>query len=165
MVFLKYYCCMKRITLLLFIFVCTQVVLKAQTQEELITQVIDRFFVSMAERDSVTAVELLTPDGQYYGTHRNGEKLEVFRVTHESYLSRLSKRKENVIERYWNPTIHVQGPIAQVWTEYDFYINGVFSHCGIDAFTLIQVDGKWKICGVVFSMETEGCPESPLGKP
>ena len=137
----------------------------AQSEEKAITDVIDRFFISMTERDSATAAEILTPDGQYYGTHRNGEKLEVFRVTHESYLSRLSKRKENVLERYWNPTIHVEGPIAQVWAEYDFYINGVFSHCGVDAFSLIIVEDKWKICGVIFNMETEGCPESPLGKP
>lgn len=137
----------------------------AQTEEKQITDIIDRFFVSMTERDSATAADILTPDGQYYGTHRNGNKLEVFRVTHESYLRRLSNRKEEVLERYWNPTIHVEGPIAQVWAEYDFYINGEFSHCGVDAFSLIKVDGKWKICGVIFNMETEGCPESPLGKP
>jgi hypothetical protein len=156
---------MKKTFLLNTLFFLCLFPVKAQTEEKQIIDVIDRFFVSMTERDSATAAEILTPDGQYYGTHRNGDKLEVFRVTHESYLSRLSKRKEEVLERYWNPTIHVEGPIAQVWAEYDFYINGVFSHCGVDAFSLIQVEGKWKICGVIFNMETEGCPESPLGKP
>jgi hypothetical protein len=155
---------MKKIFLLLSIMFSLHVGY-SQTEEKQITNLIDRFFVSMTERDSSAAADILTPDGQYYGTHRNGDKLEVFRVTHESYLSRLSNRKEEVLERYWNPIIHVEGPIAQVWAEYDFYINGVFSHCGVDAFSLIKVDDNWKICGVIFNMETEGCPESPLGKP
>jgi hypothetical protein len=53
--------------------------------------------------------------------------------------------------------------MAAVWTPYDLYVDGEFSHCGIDNFNLLKTDEGWKITGIVFSMEPENCSESPLG--
>jgi hypothetical protein len=32
-----------------------------------------------------------------------------------------------------------------VLTPYEFYVNGVFSHCGTNVFTLVEKETKWKI--------------------
>jgi len=37
------------------------------------------------------------------------------------------------------------GAIASVWAPYDFYLNGSFSHCGVDLFYLVKTDNKWEI--------------------
>jgi len=45
--------------------------------------------------------------------------------------------------------------IAVVWTPYEFHVNGEFSHCGVDAFSLVRIDGQWKIAGIVYTVERE----------
>ena len=32
-----------------------------------------------------------------------------------------------------------------VFTPYEFYVNGGFSHCGTNVFTLVEKESKWKI--------------------
>ena len=47
-------------------------------------------------------------------------------------------------------------------TPYDFWIDGKFSHCGIDAFDLIKTEEGWKLAGGVYTIESK-CEPSPLG--
>jgi hypothetical protein len=63
----------------------------------------------------------------------------------------------------WDPLVLVHGRIAVVWAPYDFHINGEFSHCGVDAFTLIKTENGWQIAGAAYTIEPKGCAASPLG--
>jgi hypothetical protein len=65
----------------------------------------------------------------------------------------------------WDARVKIHGPIAVVWTPYDFYRGGRFSHCGVDAFTLVRVAGGWRIATGTYTVEPAGCPASPLGRP
>jgi len=49
-----------------------------------------------------------------------------------------------------------------VWAPYDFWRDGKFSHCGVDAFDLIKTDEGWKIAGGGYTLESK-CEPSPLG--
>jgi hypothetical protein len=48
-------------------------------------------------------------------------------------------------ERILFETIKIDGPLAIVWTPYQFYYNGTFSHCGVNSFTLVRLNSAWKI--------------------
>lgn len=69
------------------------------------------------------------------------------------------------LERYWSPTVLVRGHIALVWTPYEFWLDGKRSHCGIDAFDLVKVDGRWRVANAMWTVEPDGCaslePPSP----
>src|SRR5690606_31137795 len=39
----------------------------------------------------------------------------------------------------------VDGNMANVWTPYEFYVNGKKSHGGVNSFQVIREDGLWKI--------------------
>jgi hypothetical protein len=73
--------------------------------------------------------------------------------------------KERLLERMWNPEVKVHGGIATLWAPYDFYRDGKFSHCGIDAFDLVRTAAGWQIVGATFTIERTNCPPSPLGPP
>lgn len=47
--------------------------------------------------------------------------------------------------------------LAQVWTEYEFYLDGVFSHCGINAFQLVKENGNWKIIQLIDTRKRDNC--------
>jgi len=46
----------------------------------------------------------------------------------------------------------------------EILLNEKFVLCVIDAFSSIKTSECWKIAGTDFTMELEGCTESPLGE-
>ena len=47
--------------------------------------------------------------------------------------------------------------IASVWTPYEFYFEGKFSHCGANSFQLIRVQGEWKITMITDTRRKSKC--------
>ena len=125
--------------------------------------VIESFFGSMTEKDITSMQKIMTEDGILYGYRESAEGLSFFNVTHAAYLEGLATRQGVPVERIWNPKIDLHDRIAIVWTPYDFHSDGVFSHCGMNTFSLLNGDDGWKITGVVFSVKTDNCEDSPLG--
>lgn len=52
-------------------------------------------------------------------------------------------------ERLKRIKVRSDGEIAQVWTPYQFSINGKFSHSGVNSFVLVKVDESWKIIHLI----------------
>ena len=52
-------------------------------------------------------------------------------------------------ERILNYTIQIDGSMAQVWTPYEFYIDGKLSHIGTNSFTLLLENNIWKIVHII----------------
>ena len=61
-------------------------------------------------------------------------------------------------ERLYSPEVRVDGNLATVWVEYDFFRGEEFSHCGYDAFQLAMTSGGWKIIQITDTRRREGCP-------
>jgi len=135
-----------------------------ETQDrKAVIAVVDAFFAGMTVKDVESMRKIMTDDGILYGYRETAEGLSVFNPTHASYLDSLAARESVPIERYWDPKVMLHDRIAAVWTPYDFYSDGVFSHCGVNIFSMLKTDDGWKITGVVFSMEPDDCEPSPLG--
>lgn len=80
--------------------------------------------------------------------------------------TRMQRIGRAVTERGFDATVHVAGPLAVVWLPYDLYVDGAWSHCGVDTFTLIRVDGGWKIVSLAWSVEQPpACAAHPDGPP
>jgi hypothetical protein len=62
-------------------------------------------------------------------------------------------------ERYWSPTVLVRGPIAVVWAPYEFWQDGKTSHCGVDVFDLVKIDGEWRVSNSMWTVEPDACNE------
>ena len=62
-------------------------------------------------------------------------------------------------ERLRNEVVHLDGPLAVVWTEYSFYAGSRFSHCGVDAFQLARMRAGWKIIALTDTRRRTGCPD------
>lgn len=131
--------------------------------EQKVLDVVNLFFESMTKKDTATLKSIMTLEGRYYGLRAEGDSWSEHTKTHKVYIDGLSAGKSVVIERIWEPEIKVHKTIAMLWAPYDIYIDGKFLHCGVDAFSLIKTNGVWKIVGTIFTMEPEGCIQSPLG--
>lgn len=135
-------------------------------EEERVVEAVQQLFDIMATNDADAARRLLMPDGRFFavlpGPEGDGQARA---ISHEEFITMLGTARERWLERMWEPEVRVRGPIAMVWTPYDFYRDGAFSHCGVNAVTLIREEGGWRISGITYTVEPEGCPPSPLGPP
>jgi hypothetical protein len=66
--------------------------------------------------------------------------------------------KEIWDERISNTHIQIDGDLAQVWTDYTFYVDEELSHCGVDAFQIVRdKNGIWKIIHLIDTRRKTGC--------
>lgn len=138
---------------------------QAQSDQDAVAAAVQQLFDAMAARDTLAARAVLLPEGRFFSIRDTDEGPRVGRSSHQDFLDQLTMPGDDWLERMWNPTITIHGRLAMVWTPYDFYRNGQFSHCGIDAFSLLKTADGWKIAGTTYTVESTGCPESPLGPP
>ncbi|HKK94486.1 MAG TPA: hypothetical protein VJ925_13710 [Longimicrobiales bacterium] len=86
-------------------------------------------------------------------------------ITRDAWLAR--PPGGDIVERGFDPEIRVSGTIASVWYPYDFYLDGAWSHCGVDVFTLAYTgEAGWRIASLAWSREQPpACREHPDGPP
>lgn len=123
------------------------------------------FLEALSAADTAALAGLFAPGGMIYSIRQGPEGPVARSVTRESFLESLGGETQGLLERMWSPTVQVQDGVAVVWTPYDFHLNGEFSHCGVDIFTMVKgVDG-WQVTAITYNVVQEGCDPSPLGPP
>jgi hypothetical protein len=56
--------------------------------------------------------------------------------------------------------------VAQVWMPYDLYVGNQWSHCGVDTFTLMKREGRWRVAALIYTIEQPpACRKHPAGPP
>ncbi|MCP4895856.1 MAG: nuclear transport factor 2 family protein [bacterium] len=136
-----------------------------QREEDAVLAVVQQFFDVLASHDVTLGALLVMPEGRFHSTREsdNGQVIRSF--DRDEFLESLAEGKKNYFERMWDPEVRIHGRLATVWTPYDFHRGKKFSHCGVDAFTLIKTGGVWQIVSCVYTVDMTGCEESPLGSP
>lgn len=137
----------------------------AQEDREAILAKVQQFFDALEKSDTAAGREAVLLDGQYFRLRDVGDSLDLSRTPHTQFLRNLAAGGNDFLERMWDPTVLQHGRMAVVWTPYDFYRAGEFSHCGVDVFNLIRTNAGWRISGIMYTVEPTGCAPSPLGPP
>ena len=131
-------------------------------ERDAVLKTVQAFFDTMTAKDVEGARKVLQEQGRFHAMRMRDGKPDVRAFSNEEYFADLKSSKQKMQERIWNPDVKISGLIASVWAPYDFWIDGKFSHCGIDQFDLIKTEDGWKIAGGVYTLETR-CDPSPLG--
>jgi hypothetical protein len=66
----------------------------------------------------------------------------------------MSRKPGDMDERVlsWGPIL-IDHEIATAWVPYEFYLNGKFSHKGVDVFLLIKTGNEYKIQTLLYNMQ------------
>lgn len=78
------------------------------------------------------------------GSKLQEEKSSVFIKTFSTFPKEL-QFEERILEY----KIQIDGTMAQVWTPYEFFINGKLNHTGVNSFTLYLENNLWKIVHII----------------
>ena len=138
----------------------------ADTQREAVLAVIEKAFAAISSGDADAARTTQLADGTSisFRAHPDGEpgRLEMRMSTNEELLASDADDQHQYLERWTSdPIVMVRGAIAVAWGDYEFWIDGEFSHCGIDSVQLANVDGDWKIANWMWTVEKVDCPTDP----
>lgn len=125
--------------------------------------VADSALAAITRGDVIALTDLMLDEAVMFASStRDGE----FRYRVRTRAEQRSGRISGVVERGYKGEVRVQGPIASVWYPYDLYVDGKWSHCGVDVFTLLKRDGRWRIATLVWSAEQPPvCSPHPDGPP
>lgn len=108
--------------------------------------------------------DLMIPEGTVIGTAMRGGAPTV--RTRAIAVERTQRSNGTITERGFGGTAMVAGNVATVWMPYDLYINGAWSHCGVDAFVLVRTTAGWRIVTLTYSIEQPpACSRHPNGPP
>ncbi|MEN9571990.1 MAG: hypothetical protein RL172_3221 [Bacteroidota bacterium] len=146
------------VTLLL---VCSTYLLQAQTTADSVKAVVNKLFAAMKNSDG-SAVQSCFADGAILQTiKRTKEQQVVIQTDTVAVFARLvaSMPKAVADERIVFESVLIDGPMAAVWTPYEFYYNGNFRHCGVNHFVLVKQQGEWKIQYLVDTRRKQGCQQ------
>lgn len=131
----------------------------AQTENEDVKKPILALFNGMRQSDTALMRSAFAPNAilQTIGKNKEGVVKVKSEVISE-FISFIAKpRKELLDERISFETIKVDGDLAMVWTPYQFYVSETFSHCGVNSFQLVKLDGEWKIQYIIDTRRKDNC--------
>lgn len=127
--------------------------------------VADRALERISADDWAGLAALMIPEAMVYvGIQDEDGSYRTMTRTYEETRDRAME--VDLEERGWDPTVLVSGTIAVVWYPYDIYVDGEWSHCGIDIFNMIQTDEGWRIAVLQYNVQQPPeCSPHPDGPP
>lgn len=144
---------MKAISLIL-VFV-SSFFLAQKSEEESIKSTVNQLFTGMKTSDSVLIKKSFHKNAVLQTITRTAE------IKNESIndfaLSISKAEKGSLDERIIFSNILIDGNLASVWTPYEFYYKGQFSHCGVNSFQLVKSNNEWKIQYIIDTRRKDNC--------
>ena len=132
---------------------------KAQTAVDSIKITISKLFDGMKNSDAALLKTAFADSAILQTISNNKEgKIIIENDRVDDFAGIISKmQKGDADERIIYDVIKIDGPLAIVWAPYKFYYKGVFSHCGVDSFQLVKINGEWKIQYLIDTRKKTGC--------
>lgn len=133
----------------------------SQSEEEEVKAVIVSLFDGMRAKNADQVSAAFTPEAIMNTVIAKPEGSEVVSNSVADFAKRISTTpaETQLDERILEFQIKVDGTMASAWTPYRFYVNGNFSHCGVNSFQLVNTAEGWKIVYIIDTRRKEPCTE------
>jgi len=142
----------------MFFFVFT-ITAQKNIEEEAIREVIATFFKGLHKGDSAVVSKTFHKDIKIQTTTtQKGKKILVTEAKTKLLTGIAAKDPKHVyFEKLLAINVQIDGNLASVWTLYEFYFNGTFSHCGANSFQLFNNNGLWQITYLIDMRRRTNC--------
>lgn len=131
-----------------------------QNQKDEVKKVVETFFKGFHQQNAALMKSVLADEVVLQTTGRNKEGKTLFKNEKiENLISSITSIPDSISfeEKLTSWSIQVDRTMANAWVGYEFWLNGNFSHCGINSFQMVNFDGKWKIIYLIDTRGKSGC--------
>jgi hypothetical protein len=131
---------------------------KAQYAEDSVKAAINKLFTAMKNGDSQALLESFADGAILQTISEKDGNVSVQTEDIKEFADFVGKQKQgDADERITFDVVKTDGALAVAWTPYQFYYKGQFSHCGVDSYQLVRVNGGWKIQYIIDTRRKENC--------
>src|SRR5437773_10840295 len=150
---------MKRILFLLTMTLFFYSEATAQTTEDSVKTAVNKLFGGMKHSDAEMIRASFADSAilQSIAKNKEGKTIIQDEKVEEFAKSIRTIKKGAADEQIVFESIKIDGPLAMVWAPYKFFFDGTFSHCGVDCFQLVRIDGQWKIQYLIDTRRKQPC--------
>ncbi|MCE4216991.1 hypothetical protein [Aquirufa antheringensis] len=140
----------------LFLLLCPLLAMSQQktSDEDQIKAVILKTFSAMKSVDSVALKSCFTSNALLHISQVKPEGNVVREVPATKFIQNVMTRKPGEMDERvlsWGPIL-IDQEIATAWVPYEFYLNGKFSHKGVDVFIFVKSGNEFKIKTLLYNM-------------
>jgi hypothetical protein len=135
----------------------------AQSGLEEVKAPINALFEGMRKADTALVQSAFAPSAIMQTIVKTKDGLTTVRTEElKKFISFVGQPHEEVYdERISFDAIHIDSDLAIAWAPYRFYVGEKFSHCGVNSFQLVRLNGQWKIQYIIDTRRKEGCTTNP----
>jgi hypothetical protein len=141
--------------------------LAAQTLDadrKAVLAVVDSAMARISRNDFAALADLMLDEGMSYRVATAGDPTRYGAASREATAKVVPEQR--LTERGFDPAVTISGRMASVWLPYDFHIDGKWSHCGVDLFTMLKVGERWRIAVLAWTVEQPpACRPHAAGPP
>lgn len=132
---------------------------QAQSATDSVKQVVNQLFTAMKTSDAQLLQQCFADSATLQTIAMNKEGKTIVRnESVATFAASISKAPVGALdERIEFDMVKTDAALAIVWTPYQFYLNGNFSHCGVNSFQLVRFNGQWKIQYLIDTRRRTGC--------
>jgi hypothetical protein len=140
---------------------CLLTAAKAQTAEDSVKAVINRLFLGMKGADAALVRSCFGDSVVFQTVARDKEgSILVRNESPKDFADFIGQQKKDALdERISFESVKIDGPLAIAWTPYNFFLNGQFSHCGVNSFQVVRFKDGWKIQYIIDTRRRQGCSQ------
>lgn len=119
----------------------------SQSEEKAVEEVIRSLFEGMKSKNAEQVAAAFYTEGLMQTVQAKPEGSTVGSNSVADFVKRIATTpaETTLDERILDYQVKVDGTLASAWTPYRFYVNGNFSHCGVNSFQLVKMAEGWKI--------------------
>ena len=120
---------------------------------------LDQMFEALAAKNPAAVAAITIAEGRPTAASIGEDgKEKLYFSTWSEFAERLPDIPGAPMEKLVDPHVHVDGPIAMVWSPYIFTLDGKLSHCGINHVDLVKQEGSWRVLNITWTQRKTGCP-------
>ena len=112
----------------------------------------------MKQCDSAMLSDCFASSGILQSVQVKDGRESILNETVSDFAGFISKQQKNDLdEQITFDIIRIDDNLAIAWAPYKFYYKGKFSHCGVDSYQLVRLNGLWKIQYLIDTRHKSRC--------
>lgn len=132
--------------------------INAQSAEDSVKAAVNKLFTAMKESDPGMLKAAFTGNAVMQTIKETKDGTTVTTETVDEFAEAIKQiAKGDADEQIVFETVKTDATLAIAWTPYKFYYKGKFSHCGVNSFQLVRINGVWKIQYIIDTRRKQGC--------
>jgi len=119
-------------------------------------EAIEDFFEAFHNKDATVLNNAFSEEAVMQRASQREGKSVLIQQDISNFVNRVANRPETPVwkEALGTPVVQQSANLATVWVPFRFYLDGKFSHCGVNQFTFFWNGNQWKIIHLIDTSDT-----------